>query len=52
MIAYNSSTNNVALFLVLILDHNVLDKRGKMVLHHNLFGDKIIQKCFKNDATY
>ena len=36
--------NNI-LWQLLILDHNVLGKRGKKILHHNLFGDKIIQNC-------
>ena len=35
-----------------ILDHNVLDKRGKTILSHYLFGDKIIQNCLKIDATH
>ena len=37
---------------LLILNHNVLDKRGKNILHHYLFGDKTIQNCLKIDATH
>ena len=37
---------------LLILDHNALDKRGKNILHHYLFGDKIIKNCLKIDATH
>ena len=50
----NKSTNNYVVFFfcfrfensilkqLLILDHNALDKRRTDILHHNLFGDKII----------
>ena len=27
-------------------------KKEKNILHHYLFGDKIIQNCFKKDAAY
>ena len=37
---------------LLILAHNVLDKRGKNISHHYLFGDKIIHNCVKIDATH
>ena len=29
-----------------------MDKRGKNILHHYLFGDKTIQNCLKIDATH
>ena len=29
-----------------------MDKRGKNILCHYLFGDKIIQNCPKIDATH
>ena len=52
--ANNTTNNNLVFFLVsdlkiiysqwlLILNHNALDKIGKNILCHNLFGDKIIQ---------
>ena len=55
-------TNNVVFFFVsdlktvsykqlLILDHNVLDKRAKILCHY-LFGDKIIQNYLKINATH
>ena len=35
-----------------MLNHNALKKRGKHILRHYLFGDKIIKNCLKLDATY
>ena len=29
-----------------------MDKTGKNILHHYLFGDKIIENCLKIDATH
>ena len=34
-----------------MLDYNALDKKGKYILCHYLFGYKIIQSCLKIDAT-
>ena len=58
----NSTNNNVVFFCFrfensilhqqLILDHNALDKRGKNILRPYLLGDKIIQNCFRIDATH
>ena len=33
-------------------DDNTLDKRGKNILRHYLFRDKIIENCLKIDATH
>ena len=35
-----------------MLDHNALDKKGKYILRHYLFGDKIIKNCLKIGATH
>ena len=61
--ANNSTTNNIEFFFVSdlkivyynklsILDHNALDKKSKNILCHQLFGDKIIQKSLKINATH
>ena len=61
MIANNSNNNNVMFFFcfrfenniryqLLILDYDAWDKRRKYFCHY-LLEDKIIQNCFKIDAT-
>ena len=60
--ANNSTNNNVVFFFFrfessiskqfLILHHNALDKRGKNILPHYLFGERIIQNCLKIDTTH
>ena len=62
VITNNSTNNNVFFFVsnfkivyyknLLILDLNTLDMRGKNILPHYLFGDKIIQNCLKIDTTH
>ena len=37
---------------LLILDYNALDKRGKYILRHYLFGHEIIQNYLKIGVTH
>ena len=43
---------NSKLKQLLIPDHHALDKRGKNILHHYLFGDNIIESYLRIDATH
>ena len=56
MSADNSTNNNIEFSFVSdlkivyykqlsIIDYNAFDKRGKNILSHNLYGDKIIPNC-------
>ena len=47
-----SLANTLPTRLMRVIVYDALDKRGKNILPHYLFGDKIIQKCIKIDATH